>query len=1132
MPRVYSTEKVVQDGSTVVSRTLETFLETGAGFQRVTSESFPDPSASQGLVTEYRYYPSTAGDQADKLWWTSRPDGSWTVHQYGTTGNSVTFTPFQSEVLLNPQHSDPNTLPLLANAGFSSARIKVRFENGEEVLRPLSASGNSQDIVFHEAFSGASSNEFPVENTAGDDIPSGIDLMGTNGRIYYANQQDPANQWLAGRTLLEYDDEGRGTRFQYSRNAYSHIVTKRTTGAVTMGTGTIPPPPGLADFHEVDGLSERTVIVHAPEGVMSRETLYKVAGAGFVSAQTESYEYFNGHYHRTLIEGIEVHRIDRPDPYTLVETDAQGNVTTSFYNTKGQLLWSEKSAGGGVPAVRTTSTRVGLTTTVDVNGIMTSETVVDGLGRVISRKDATGAVTTVSYPNGGRDTLTTLPGGVQQYEERYLDGSLRSHSGTGWVNAFYSTSTIGDESNPLYVEWGHQEVESTGSASAHTLRSTTRVYGTDGKLTATLKPSPANAARKVRENSLYQGEFRYGSMLEEIDASGNSTGIYAQRYFYESSSPFGDDVRLLGGLSYSGLDLDATEGLQEGSTDRITKIEMAYVSESGVVYRRTRSYTYPDPSGADPNMPDSLMSESKVSVSFIPAGAGKYATINITTDPAGRTVTTTTTIHPEARRVEVVVNDSATTPAADSITTSVNGYVVSVQQAGAANATAYQYDALGRVSRYIDGRNASTYSFYYSHAQLDRVTDHLGGTTSYSYYQANEKNAGKVKTITRPGGLTETTSYNDRGQTTLVEGSGVYERLYGYDAYGDMISMETYGSQAATTYWVYQARTGLLEKKRYHGTEVSSYDLSYLYEPDGKLKQRITKGGVVTEYVYAPLTRDLTNINYSGEGNLTPDVTFSNFDGFGRPRQVSESRIGGTGAVGTGSGAGTAAYTTTQTLSYQPYSGAVSTTYASNHRWLPDVKVAHDPDQNGRPMGWDLWVGTTTVATQSYGYDSLSRLQTISSPDLSAALVPLAGTDTLQQVSVTLGGNLIHQRSLTVDLLGRTEGVTNKAGASVNQLLTVASMGHDYDAAGRRELTRREDGTWWTYGYNARSEVTAAAKHFTTSALVPGLEFSYSYDGMGNRTSSSAGSGSGMAIRGFTPNALNQYSTLTNNAKL
>ncbi|MBB5351244.1 hypothetical protein HNR46_001478, partial [Haloferula luteola] len=103
---------------------------------------------------------------------------------------------------------------------------------------------------------------------------------------------------------------------------------------------------------------------------------------------------------------------------------------------------------------------------------------------------------------------------------------------------------------------------------------------------------------------------------------------------------------------------------------------------------------------------------------------------------------------------------------------------------------------------------------------------------------------------------------------------------------------------------------------------------------------------------------------------------------------------------------------------------------------------------------------------------------------------------------------------------------------SLRSLESVASMGHDYDAAGRRELTRREDGTWWTYGYNTRSEVTAAAKHATTSALVPGLEFSYSYDGMGNRTNSSAGSGSGMAIRGFTPNALNQYSTLTNNAKL
>ena len=44
--------------------------------------------------------------------------------------------------------------------------------------------------------------------------------------------------------------------------------------------------------------------------------------------------------------------------------------------------------------------------------------------------------------------------------------------------------------------------------------------------------------------------------------------------------------------------------------------------------------------------------------------------------------------------------------------------------------------------------------------------------------------------------------------------------------------------------------------------------------------------------------------------------------------------------------------------------------------------------------------------------------------------------------------------------------------------------------------------------------------------------FGYSYDGMGNRLTSSSGTGSGVSARAYTPDALNQYDAITHDGKV
>lgn len=184
-------------------------------------------------------------------------------------------------------------------------------------------------------------------------------------------------------------------------------------------------------------------------------------------------------------------------------------------------------------------------------------------------------------------------------------------------------------------------------------------------------------------------------------------------------------------------------------------------------------------------------------------------------------------------------------------------------------------------------------------------------------------------------------------------------------------------------------------------------------------------------------------------------------------------------------------------------------------------------DGSGRPTGFETKVGATKVDRQAYTYDTLSCLLTVASEDLKATLSYLPGTDTMQSQTVSNASNdTVHQRTLAIDLLGRTTGVVNKAptGGLGTSLVTVSSVGHEYDAANRRKNASREDGTRWNYGYNTRSEVTSADKKTSGGTLVPGLSYEYEYDGIGNRTSATTYGG---AERTYASNALNQYTGIT-----
>jgi RHS repeat-associated protein len=87
--------------------------------------------------------------------------------------------------------------------------------------------------------------------------------------------------------------------------------------------------------------------------------------------------------------------------------------------------------------------------------------------------------------------------------------------------------------------------------------------------------------------------------------------------------------------------------------------------------------------------------------------------------------------------------------------------------------------------------------------------------------------------------------------------------------------------------------------------------------------------------------------------------------------------------------------------------------------------------------------------------------------------------------------------------------------------------GYELDSLGRRKKATMVDGSNWNYGYNDRSEVTSAVRKNSSGTAIPALGATYSYDGIGNRLSSTSPV---LGDRSYVPNSLNQYASITTSA--
>jgi RHS repeat-associated protein len=135
----------------------------------------------------------------------------------------------------------------------------------------------------------------------------------------------------------------------------------------------------------------------------------------------------------------------------------------------------------------------------------------------------------------------------------------------------------------------------------------------------------------------------------------------------------------------------------------------------------------------------------------------------------------------------------------------------------------------------------------------------------------------------------------------------------------------------------------------------------------------------------------------------------------------------------------------------------------------------------------------------------------------------------------SLVGYITNQQSST------TRMIATKQYDYLNRLLTVSSapsasgqipvaFNYAYNMANQRTRAGLNDSSGWTYEYDYLGQVTSGKRAWSDGTMVPGEQFQYTFDNIGNRIATLAGgdqNGGSLRSATYTANNLNEYSSRT-----
>ena len=1073
---------VIKDNSGQVasklSRTYHTFPWAENLIQEVVD---PDGAA---LKTVYSYYENAAEvGRYSRLKSVVNPDGSWEKYDYDSSGNEV--------LVLRPWKD----LALDAATEANSHATRYTYSNSDGIITSLYAHLLSSEtekiggVLVRKATytrTGTTVNGEPAVIEQQTAYSSATESLLTTTTSYRASAQPSlANQVIS----IEYPD-GRKDSYAYEKGNYASNAD-----------------PGLSAFTpDISGLAERVTVVQgtttSPGGVSfktTKETSIHDQYGNQVLAET--YVYNGTDYERIAwaVTDYDDHahmvmsRNQKGEKRTALwigdqktsDTDATGMETTFTYDSLNRIKTSTKkgiAAAGGFPAQADIVT----TFSYDAEGHQIGETIAGGsltlttsrvydkTGRLTRDADQAGLSSTYGYTNGGRTQTVTRPGGATEVIDRYLDGQTKSVTGTAVVARYsdYGVNTDGTQYTQEFV----------GSAGLNSPRWTKTTTDWIGRTVTVEKPSftGTNLIQSSTYNTL-------GQLQKQTTTAGSNKLVADMLYEYDQ---LGQQIRI-------GSDINADGTLTLLSTDRLTETDVVYEKVGAEWFRVTSTRTYL----TDNNDTPTIQVQRERLNNFALNGTEQTVSEITVTDVAGNSTKTATTVDRATKKVTTTTDTPDSNINAVSI--SINGLLQSSTPTTPQSAISYAYDSLGRQTAVTDPWTGTTTRSYSSTTGQMTSTNDGAGTTSFEYYPTTHVNAGLLKAQTNATSKKIYFKHSNRGELVQTWGDATYPIEYVYDTYGQKTEIHTFrGGQnwsasawpAATTgtadvtKWIYQDSTGLLTQKQ----DATLKGASYAYDELGRLKTRVWARSITCTYGYDPNTGELRSETYS---DSTPAVGLI-YDRGGRKTGVTDA-----------SGAHARTFNVAGSLQTEQITGGI----------LDGIGINVGYDSFLRRNSLQTSQGTDTLGNQSYGYDSTSRMETISSGSQTATYSYYPNSGLLNATSFTGGTNIAR----SYDPLGRLQTITTTPAADSAQSYT-----YTYNNLNQRTRVTREDGSYWSYIYNDRGELVSGKKYWSDNSIVWGAQTDYNFDNIGNRNNAKNGGNQLGSLRqsNYATNSLNQYS--------
>ena len=435
----------------------------------------------------------------------------------------------------------------------------------------------------------------------------------------------------------------------------------------------------------------------------------------------------------------------------------------------------------------------------------------------------------------------------------------------------------------------------------------------------------------------------------------------------------------------------------------------------------------------------------------------------------------------------------------------------------------YTYDPHGRQYQVIDARNGATTYGYNNADQVTGVTTPAPGTGQAAQTTLSSYNTMlQVTDVVQPDGASVTNEFYQTGLLKRTYGSRTYPVGYGYDAQGRMTTMTNWtgfaaGAGARVTTWNYDAYRGWLSNKRYPDNNGPDYT----YTQGGRMKTRqwarIGTGSqrILTTYSYGfddGLSNndfgDQVGVTYTYDPQSTPALTYT-YDRRGRQSTIAFNGM-------------------TTTLTFNDANQLLKETNSAGT--LGGFWLTNTYDGYLRRASVSALTSTgQLLSSNAHAFDYASRLTNVTDGTFSAGYTYLANSPMISQVTFKQNSTTRMTTSKQFDYLNRLQSISSAPGAA-NQLSL--AYNYQYNNANQRTRVTLNDGSFWIYQYDALGQVKSGKKYFNDNTPVPGQQFEYGFDDIGNRSSTKAGgdaTGSSASLRSATygANSLNQYTNRT-----